>query len=421
MFFCAACQIKGFVKSIMESQLIRKAIKQLYSFFFMGLFFIVSLTLPQISNARPQLKTVQKELIAQKNKHVAQKIQQQKLEKLVKNAEIKTAEISLKRSHTKNKIQKETLQLKKIKRKTIQLEQEKKNQQKLLEQQLISVYLAGKHDLIKLILNQDDLSKVIRVKSYYLYLNRARLETIENLQSTEKKLRANLSVQKQSLAVLKKLNAKQKQASIALVAQSKARIDALRLLNKNLIYNKSKIQELAKSQFRLKNELKRAQHSKQVRALEESKAFANKKIIIRQKNTLYSSLAKKKGQLQWPIRGKVLVPFGSKRSKRVKWRGISIVANEGEKVRAVAAGRVLFAGYFQGYGMVIALDHGNNYLTLYGYNQTVLQKKGDIVFAGDAIALAGHSGGQDKNSLYFELSYKGKAQNPLKWLKKYKR
>ncbi len=405
----------------MENKLIEKVIKQLHCFVLLGLLFMTSLILPQICDASPQLETVHKELTAQKNKNAAQKIEQKKLETQVKNAEIKTAAISLKVSQTKNKIKKETLQLKKIKSEALGLQQEKEKQQKLLEQQLISAYMAGRHNLIKLILNQDDLSKVIRVKSYYLYLNRARLETIESLQLTEKKLQDNLSIQKQSLALLKKLNAKQKQAKIALVAQSKARKNALRLLKKNLSYNKSKIQQLAKSQARLKKQVKQEQQAKQVRELEAAKALANRKIIIRRKNTLHSSMAKKKGELQWPIRGKVLATFGSKRSKQVKWNGIAISANEGEKVRAVAAGRVLFAGYFQGYGMVIALDHGANYLTLYGYNQTLLQKKGDIVFAGDAIALAGHSGGQDKNSLYFELSYKGKAQDPLKWLKKHKR
>ncbi|WP_413702465.1 murein hydrolase activator EnvC family protein [Psychromonas sp. KJ10-10] len=116
------------------------------------------------------------------------------------------------------------------------------------------------------------------------------------------------------------------------------------------------------------------------------------------------------------MKGKVLARFGSKRSDQVKWKGLSIATNEGEKVRAVATGRVLFAGYFKGYGMVIALDHSDDYITLYGYNQTLLQKTGDIVFQGDAIALAGHSGGQDKNSLYFELSHKGKAEDPIKWL-----
>ena len=71
--------------------------------------------------------------------------------------------------------------------------------------------------------------------------------------------------------------------------------------------------------------------------------------------------------------------------------------------------------------MVIALDHSDDYITLYGYNQTLLQKTGDIVFQGDAIALAGQSGGQERNLMYFELSHKGKAQDPIKWLKKRRR
>ncbi|MCK5818758.1 MAG: peptidoglycan DD-metalloendopeptidase family protein [Psychromonas sp.] len=404
----------------MQNQLIKTVIKPLFSFIFIRLLFAISLILPQISVASAKLDAVKKELVAHKNKNTNQKIQQRLLEKQVKNAELKTAKISFNESQTENKIDKEILLLKQIESESIQLRQKKEKQQKLLEQQLISTYMAGHHDLMKLILNQEDISKIIRAKSYYLYLNRARLEILNDLQSTVKKLQSNLSIQKQSLARLKKLNAQQHQVKIALNRQSKVRNHSLRKLNKNLSYNQSKIQQLVRSQEQLKKQLRREQQAKQEQALAMAKVLANKKIIIKQKNTMHSSITKNKGLLKWPIRGKVLNIFGSQRSKQVKWKGIAISANEGEKVRAVATGRVLFAGYFQGYGMVIALDHGDNYLTLYGYNQTLLHHKGEIVFSGDAIALAGHSGGQDKDSLYFEISYKGKAQDPLKWLKKNK-
>lgn len=395
--------------------------QQVFRFILISILLLISTIFSQATYAAKNLSSVQKELAQQKNKNSQQQAQQKKLEKQVIDAEIETAEISLKESQTRKAIKTETLSLKNLKRETKQLHLDKAKQQKLLEQQLISAYMAGQHDLVKLILNQDDLSKITRAKSYYFYLNQARLTSIENLQKTQQKLESNLLSQQQSLVNLKSMHAAQKETKVALTKQNKSRASALKKLNKNLNYNKSKIALLTTSQANLKKKLKQEQTARQERELALAKASSKKKITIRQKDKTYSSIAKSKGKLRWPIRGKVLATFGSQRSKQVKWNGVSISANEGEKVRAVASGRVLFAGYFKGYGMVIALDHSDHYITLYGYNQTLLHKKGDIVFTGDAIALAGHSGGQDKNSLYFELSHKGKAQNPLKWLKKRKR
>lgn len=404
-----------------QNQSTNTSIKQLSRLALISILLLISAAFSQSTFAANNLSSVKKELSQQKNKNSHQQAQQKKLEKQVKKAEIETAKISLKESQTKKAIQTETASLKQLKRETAQLEIDKEKQQKLLEQQLISAYMAGQHDLIKLILNQEDLSKITRAKSYYFYLNQARLASIENLQKTHLQLESNLASQQQSLANLNKMHAEQKETKIALSKQNKSRSKALKKLNKDLSYNTSRIAQLTTSQANLTKQLKQAQAARQERELAAAKAASKKKISIKPKDKTYSSIAKSKGKLRWPIRGKVLATFGSQRSKHVKWNGIAIAANEGEKVRAVSSGRVLFAGYFKGYGMVIALDHSDNYITLYGYNQTLLHKKGDVVFAGDAIALAGHSGGQDKNSLYFELSHKGKAQNPLKWLKKRKR
>ena len=406
---------------MIKSKLLKKLLIQFSPFIFSACLCVLALTFSQPIYAAQSLTKLQKELSKETNKNKQQKIEQKKLEKQVQESEIKTAKISLKESQTKESIKKETRLLKQLKSDSQQLKIDKEKQQRLLEQQLISAYMAGQHDLIKLILNQENLSKITRAKSYYYYLNRARLESLENLQNTQKQLEKNLTTQQQSLANLKKLNRQQIETKKALQVQSKHRTAALKTLNKDLTYNKSKISELKASQSSLKKKLKKEQAAREELELAEAKALAKKKVRLKKKDQKYSSIAKSKGKLKWPIRGKVLAKFGSPRSKQVKWNGIAISANEGEKVRAIATGRVLFAGYFKGYGMVIALDHSDNYITLYGYNQTLLYKTGDVVFTGDAIALAGHSGGQDKNSLYFELSHKGKAQDPLKWLKKRKR
>jgi septal ring factor EnvC (AmiA/AmiB activator) len=381
--------------------------------------FLASLIFLPVQNvlAEKNLSTLQKEIKASKSSKTAQSKQQKSLESKIANSEQETATASFKLQQTEEAISLETKRLKDLKDETEQLKIDKEKQQKLLEQQLISAYMAGQNDLVKLLLNQEDLSKIIRAKSYYHYLNKARLESIEQLQTTQLRIEKNKTEQADSLLNLKVMRDTQLESKEQLVSERDKRTKALRELKQDINYQSARLAQLGDAEKQLKKQLKKQKEASAEKALAAAKAKASKKMKPKNETQSFSKIAKLKGKLKWPIRGKVLARFGSKRSDQVKWKGISIAANEGEKVRAVATGKVLFAGYFKGYGMVIALDHSDDYITLYGYNQTLLHKTGDIVFQGDAIALAGHSGGQDKNSLYFELSHKGKAQDPLRWLK----
>lgn len=360
--------------------------------------------------------------IAINKKTKAKNSQQQKLlENEMSKMEQAIAKSSLQVNQTKDIIETKRAELISLQKNTKKLKEDKIKQQKLLQQQLISAYMAGQNDLIKLILNQEDLSKIVRAKSYYHYLNKARLESIETLHNTQQELDNNEKQQTTALASLEAMYAQQQQTQSTLNQQKNKRNKTLRELNQDLSYQTAKLAELGDSEKKLRERIQKATEARQERELAAAKDKATKKLISKSEDQTHSKLAQQKGKLPWPIRGKVLHRFGDKRSSQVKWKGIALAANEGEKVRAAATGRVLFAGYFKGYGMVIALDHSDSYITLYGYNQTLLQKTGDIVFQGDAIALAGHSGGQEKNSLYFELSHKGKAQNPLHWLSNQRR
>ncbi|MFT6140083.1 MAG: septal ring factor EnvC (AmiA/AmiB activator) [Psychromonas sp.] len=372
----------------------------------------------QNSFATDKLATIEQQIKTAKGAQNQQTKQQNLLEKLVANAEKKTAATTLKVQQTKETIQLKSSRLKQLIEQTTLLEEDKIKQQKLLEQQLISSYMTGQSDLIKLILNQEDISKIIRAKSYYQYLNKARLESINALYETQQRLVKNKSAQADSLQALTELYEKQKASEKTLVEQSVGRSKALRELNQDLNYQNALLAQLGDQAKNLKEKLKKQSEARQERELAAKKAKTLQKRQDKSEQKTYSSIAKQLGKLNWPIQGEVLSDFGSRRSGQVTWKGITIEANEGEKVRAVASGRVLFAGYFKGYGMVIALDHSDGYISLYGYNQTLLQKTGDIVLQGNAIALAGHSGGQDNNSLYFELSHKGTAEDPLNWLKK---
>ncbi|WP_019615463.1 murein hydrolase activator EnvC family protein [Psychromonas ossibalaenae] len=379
-------------------------------------------TLPiQNSFAANDLTTLQKQIKKSKKSKSQQTKEQKALENRVATLEQQTAEASLQVQKTEESIELEGVRLKELKAQTLILQEDKIKQQKLLEQQLISAYMAGQNDLVKLLLNQEDLSKIIRAKSYYHYLNKARLESIKSLQETQLQLEKNKNEQADSLLALETMYQEQKTTKEKLLSQRNERSKALQELKQDLSYQKARLAQLSDAEKNLKAKLKKEREARQEKELAAAKAKATKTLKPKTETQSHSSIAQQRGKLKWPIRGQVLSKFGSQRSSQIKWKGISIAANEGEKVRAVSTGRVLFAGYFKGYGMVIAIDHSDDYITLYGYNQTLLQKAGDVVFQGDAIALAGHSGGQDKNSLYFELSHKGKAQDPLKWLEKRRR
>jgi septal ring factor EnvC (AmiA/AmiB activator) len=129
------------------------------------------------------------------------------------------------------------------------------------------------------------------------------------------------------------------------------------------------------------------------------------------------AFASLKGQLRPPVTGKVAAKFGTKRGDGPTWKGLFIKAGEGADVRAVAGGRVVFADWLRGFGNLIIVDHGGQYMSIYGYNQALLKRAGDIVKAGDPIASAGNSGGNEESGLYFELRHQGTAFDPAGWVK----
>ncbi|TEA78374.1 peptidase [Allopusillimonas ginsengisoli] len=120
--------------------------------------------------------------------------------------------------------------------------------------------------------------------------------------------------------------------------------------------------------------------------------------------------------LTYPVKGQIQGKFGAQRPEGGLWRGIVLRASEGTPVRVVAAGRVVYANWLAGFGNIMIVDHGDQYLTVYAYNQSLLKQVGDIVKAGDTVAAVGATGGQVEPGLYFEIRHKGTPVNPLLWL-----
>jgi septal ring factor EnvC (AmiA/AmiB activator) len=124
-----------------------------------------------------------------------------------------------------------------------------------------------------------------------------------------------------------------------------------------------------------------------------------------------------RGRLATPIAGTIGARFGAKRADGPAWRGVFIKAPEGTDVRAVGPGRIVYAKWMRGWGNMIIVNHGGEYLSIYGFNETLLKHEGDAVKAGDVIASAGSTGGNGESGLYFELRHLGKPIDPAGWVK----
>lgn len=132
-----------------------------------------------------------------------------------------------------------------------------------------------------------------------------------------------------------------------------------------------------------------------------------------------ASLAPGKGlskNVRWPIRGAVMARFGTDRPEGGVWRGILVRANTGAPVQAIGGGTVVYSNWLRGFGNLLIVDHGQEYLSVYAYNQSLLKQVGDTVRAGDTVALAGSTGGQVDSALYFEIRHRGAAVDPIAYL-----
>ena len=129
-----------------------------------------------------------------------------------------------------------------------------------------------------------------------------------------------------------------------------------------------------------------------------------------------TGFASLRGKLKMPVKGELLATFGTKRAEGPSWKGLFIKAAEGTEIRASGAGEVIFSDWMRGFGNLIIIDHGAQYMTIYGNNQSLLKRPGDRIKAGEVIATAGNSGGNEQSGLYFEMRHQGRALDPLTWM-----
>ncbi|WP_460224489.1 murein hydrolase activator EnvC family protein [Aurantivibrio infirmus] len=280
------------------------------------------------------------------------------------------------------------------------LAQEQNSQKKHIAQQVRAAYQLGGQSNIKLLLNQDSPEAVTRMLRYHDYFLSARTEKLADylLNITKlDKIEPKIIETKNSL---EKNQQTLKSRYSDLSKAQEARKKNLARLEKTIVNKDSQLQKLAQDRQRVEKVLNT------IREASGSRPFYSS-------STSFSSL---RGKLPWPTKGKIAHRYGSDRvAGRLKWDGVLIQAEEGSPVQVIHNGMVIFADYMQGYGLLIIVDHGDGYWSLYAHNQMLTKNVGTLVSAGETIAQVGNSGGQNQAGLYFQIRKNGETTNPGQW------
>ncbi|RLA14327.1 MAG: hypothetical protein DRQ52_04490 [Gammaproteobacteria bacterium] len=270
---------------------------------------------------------------------------------------------------------------------------------KLLSHLVRRAYLNGQQEYLKLLLNQQNPADIQRMLSFYGYLQHAHVAEITDLKAAITELQTTqnqLATTKQEAGeTLDKISVQQ----ATLAARRSEQTTILASLEADYQDNQSQLNKMRKNEARLADLVTDIQQT-----------------FTDVPDSAGRSFASLRGALDWPAAGRIKHRFGQrKQGTRLSWQGVLIDTPNRSKVHAVHAGRVAFADWLRGFGLLIIIDHGDNYMTIYGHNQTIQRDSGDWVKQGEVIATAGNGRGETESGLYFEIRHKGKPTNPAKW------
>jgi murein hydrolase activator len=269
--------------------------------------------------------------------------------------------------------------------------------------QIRAAHMIGHEEPLKLLLNQRDPAQAGRVLTYYQYFGRARAAQIAAINGHIEELNtldAALAVEEQRLAALEE----QQRGEVSKLQSARERrgkaLQTLEAESKNRARELERLKDQQGGLEKLVRELRRA--------LERIDKFPTDS---------KDAFARLRGKLAWPVSGKVTASFGQTRVGGLKWDGVLVAGSQGSPVRAVYHGRIVYADWLSGLGLLTIVDHGDGYLSLYGHNERLYKEVGERVSAGDTIATMGDSGGRQAPALYFEIRKAGRPIDPRPWFK----
>jgi len=269
--------------------------------------------------------------------------------------------------------------------------------------QIRAASMIGQQEPVKLLLNQRDPGQTGRVLTYYQYFGRARASQISAINS-----------QLAELATLDAALAEEEARLVALEERQKGELSRLQTARERRGRALVTLEADSKNRARELDRLKEQQGGLEKLVRELRRALER---IDKFPTDSKDAFAKLRGKLSWPVAGKLMASFGQTRAGGVKWDGVLLSGSQGSAVRVVYHGRVVYADWLSGLGLLTIIDHGDGYLSLYGHNERLYKEVGERVTAGDTIATVGDSGGRSTPALYFEIRKAGRPIDPRPWFK----
>ena len=285
---------------------------------------------------------------------------------------------------------------------------------RLLAKLLYQQYLAGQPAPLRLMFNRQDPNEIARQMHYLSYIYRARAELIATLRADAanlERLSAEAEAKSRELSSLQSDEAEQKKQ---LQQQRRSHAAMVKQVSDQIARQRTEISHLKRNEERLARLVDRLARELAHPATRSGRTRNDQLPEPLRSGESFSGL---KGRLRLPVIGELVDRFGTPRTDSgLSSKGLFIAAKQGQEVRAVAAGRVVFADWLRGFGNLMILDHDGGYMSLYGNNDALFRQVGDIVKAGDPIAAVGATGGNPETGLYFELRFQGKPFDPLTWV-----
>jgi len=336
----------------------------------------------QLQKLTKQINLLQKKLAQTHNK-------QELLQKELARTEKQISRCILQQDRIKNEVKEKEKTIVQLNKEEKSIKEKLNRQQQLLSKHIRTHYQLGEYQPLKWFLTQDEPNQISRIMTYYQYMMRSRQELIENVREIQHKLADNKKRQQEELSRKKllqnKLTAKQNKLSHDKSYQKQLIVR----LDRDIVNKQQRIKEYQQNKKQLSKILKT--------------------LAKRNYNHRHKPFRSMRRKLPLPV---------SIQRKDIKTlnQGLAFLTHEGAPVTAVYPGKVVFSDWLRGYGLLLIIDHGQGFMTLYAHNESLFKLKGDIVEQNEQIASVGHSGGLKENGLYFEIRYKGKTIPPLKWL-----
>lgn len=330
-------------------------------------------------------------------------IHRNKLLETLRDTERQIGSLNLQLQDLQSKSDSLSAKLKQLSDRENKLRSQLESQKQGLKAQIRAAWMQGDAPALKVLLNQADPQQVARTMTYYSYLSRQDVAQLKQFNDTLSELQSTRQETTQAQLALADTQEKLKAKRDDLGKQQSERQDTLAKLKSEITDKQQELTNLKANQQRLEKLLDKVQS-----------AVAN--MPLPKDSTPFGKL---RAKLPWPTHGRVVGHYGAPVADgKLHRNGILIATSANAPVIAVHYGRVVFANWLRGFGLLIIIDHGHGYMTLYGHNNSLMKRTGDWVSAGETIALAGNSGGADTTGLYFEIRHHGRPVNPLRWLRK---